>query len=136
MKTLHSFIVPALAAAALLLPAAAIAQQAPPAPNASASPAEQWQGREHHQRGMMRMFRSLNLSEQQQTRIQQIMQQYRQAHPEGSAPDPEARRQLRTQLMNVLTPQQQAQLKQHMEQMRMQREQEDGAPQPQSTPQA
>jgi Spy/CpxP family protein refolding chaperone len=86
---------------------------------------------------MMRMFRSLNLTQQQQSRIQQIVQQFRQSRPEGSRPDPQAREQMRSQIMNVLTPQQQAQLKQRMEQMRQERMQREGSePEPDSTPQA
>ncbi len=117
MKILRHYVIPAAAAAALLLPAAAFGQQAPavndPAPAATQQPSH---GRHHG--GYMRMFRGLNLSDQQKAQMKQIMQQYRQAHPRGSAPDPQARKQMRTQLMNVLTPQQQAQVQQRMQQMR------------------
>lgn len=139
MKSLRSLIVPAAAAAALIIPVAVFAQQAPPAPSTAASPGGQrWQGSGHrHGGGMMRMFRSLNLTQQQQSQIQQIVQQFRQSHPEGSQPDPQARQQMRTQIMNVLTPQQQAQLKQRMEQMRQEHMQhESSEPEPDSTPQA
>jgi Spy/CpxP family protein refolding chaperone len=122
-----------IGAAALALPIAACAQQAP----ASAPSQEQgaWQG--HHHRGMMGMLRNLNLTQQQQSQIRQIMQQFRQAHPEGSPPDRQAREQMRTQIMNVLTPQQQSQLKSEMQQMRQRRQDRDGGePQPESTPQA
>jgi Spy/CpxP family protein refolding chaperone len=138
VKSLRSFIVPAAAAVALIVPVAVFAQQAPPAPSGAASPgAQPWQGGHRHRGGMMRMFRSLNLSQQQQTQIQQIMQQFRQSHPEGSPPDRQAREQMRSQIMNVLTPEQQAQLKQRMEQMRQERMQREGSePEPDSTPQA
>jgi Spy/CpxP family protein refolding chaperone len=117
-------------AAALIVPAAVLAQQAPD-PSTSPAAGQQWQ-REHHGGGMMRMFRDLNLSDQQKTQIQQIMQQYRQAHPRGSAPDPQARKQMRDQIMNVLTPQQRTQLQQEMQRFRQEHEGEGGAP---ATPQ-
>jgi Spy/CpxP family protein refolding chaperone len=70
------------------------------------------QGERHHGGfGFMREMRSLNLSAQQQSQIQQLMAQYRQAHPHGSTPDPQARKDLRTKVMAVLTPAQQQQLK-------------------------
>lgn len=130
MKTLRNVIMPAAMAAALIVPAAVLAQQAPD-PSTSPAAGQQWQ-REHHGGGMMRMFRDLNLSDQQKTQIQQIMQQYRQAHPRGSAPDPQARKQMRDQIMNVLTPQQRTQLQQEMQRFRQEHEGEGGAP---ATPQ-
>lgn len=85
----------------------------------------------------MHMLRTLNLTQQQQTQIRSIVQQFRQAHPQGSAPDRQAREQMRAQIMNVLTPQQQAQLKSERQQMRQRhRDGEAGEPQPESTPQA
>jgi Spy/CpxP family protein refolding chaperone len=59
----------------------------------------------------MREMRSLNLSSQQQSQIQQLMAQYRQSHPRGTAPNPQARKDLRSKVMAVLTPAQQQQLK-------------------------
>jgi Spy/CpxP family protein refolding chaperone len=58
---------------------------------------------------------ALGLSEQQQTRIRQLMQQFHQTHPQGSADDPQARQALHQQILAILTPQQQAQWKQHMQ---------------------
>ena len=68
----------------------------------------------------MRAMRGLNLSTQQQSQIQQLVQQYRQTHPRGSTPDPQSRKDLRTKVMAVLTPAQQAQLKTQMEQRQSQ----------------
>ena len=94
----------------------------------------------------MRLLKGVNLSDQQKTQIQQIMQQYRQAHPQGSLTDPQARKQasqqLRAQLMNVLTPSQQAQVKQNMQQLREQRQQREQrgenepSPEPSESPEA
>jgi Spy/CpxP family protein refolding chaperone len=51
------------------------------------------------------------------------VQQYRQAHPRGSQPDPQARQQLQQQIMNILTPQQRQQAQANMEKMKQEREQ-------------
>lgn len=133
MKVLRNVLLPAAAAAALILPVGALAQQAPPA--TAAPGAQQWQGHRGGHRGFMRMFRDLNLSDQQKTQIQSIVQQYRQAHPRGSQPDPQARKQMRDQIMNVLTPQQRTQLQQKMQQMHERHDKEQGEPQTSSTPQ-
>lgn len=85
--------------------------------------------RGHH--GMMAAMRGVNLSDQQKAQIKQITDQYRQAHPEGSAPDPAARKAMRDQVMSVLTPDQQAQFKTNLEAMRAHRS---SNPQPQATP--
>ncbi len=138
MKTLRNFVLSSAAALALIAPAYALAQQAPPQQQVAPPPGQGWQG-SHRGHGFMGMFRRLNLSSAQQTQIQQIMQQYRAAHPRGSAPDPTARKQMRDRIMNVLTPQQRTQLQQQMQQMREQRmrdgDREPGPPAPQSTPQ-
>ena len=129
--SIRSIFISAALAGAIALPTAAFAQQAPPAPASSAHP---WGRQGHHHRGgFMHMFRSLNLSDQQKTQIRQIMQQFRQAHPAGSQPDPQARKQMRDQVMNVLTPQQRQQLQTEMQQ----RHERAGnrEPAPQSTPQ-
>lgn len=125
-------LIPAAFAAAVLIPAGAFAQQtADPAPAASAAPG-QWGGHRHHA-GFMRAMRGLNLTDQQKTQIKQLVQQFRQAHPRGSQPDPEARKQLRQQILGVLTPAQQAQLKTNMQHMRDQYR--NSPPQPQGSPQ-
>lgn len=60
----------------------------------------------------------LNLTQAQRTQIRQLMVQYRQAHPRGSAFDPQARQQLHQQILNVLTPEQRAQVQQRFTQSR------------------
>ena len=126
---LRSLIVPAVLAAALIAPAGAFAQQQTSQP-ANAPAAGQWEGHGHHHGGMMRMMRGLNLTDAQKAQLKQIHEQFRQSHPAtaGQRPDPQAMKQLRDQMMNVLTPQQRAKLQTEMQQRA-------GQPQPQSTPQ-
>lgn len=62
-------------------------------------------------RGMWRL-RSLNLSEEQRSQIRQLIGQYRQTHPEGTAADPQARAQLHQRILEVLTPEQRSELQQ------------------------
>jgi Spy/CpxP family protein refolding chaperone len=119
-------------ATALAVPVAGFAQGQPsPAPLGQSG-----QGQRHHGGfGFMRAMRGLNLSAQQQSQIQQLVQQYRQAHPKGSTPDPQSRKDLRTKVMAVLTPAQQAQLKTQMEQRKAQFGRERGnRPQPSPSP--
>ena len=61
---------------------------------------------------MMQRFAALNLSDQQKTQIQNLIAQFRQAHPQGSPRDPQAMQTLRSQINAVLTPAQQQQLQQ------------------------
>jgi Spy/CpxP family protein refolding chaperone len=68
-----------------------------------------WGSRAHFE--FERMMSGLNLSDRQRAQIHQLVQQYRQAHPRGSVPDLKARRELHQQILAVLTPQQQAKLK-------------------------
>jgi Spy/CpxP family protein refolding chaperone len=119
-----------LLAAVVGLSTVAGAQQAPP-PAAHAGHAGA------HGHGMMRALHGVNLSDDQRSQIQSLMQSYRQSHPKGSAPDPQARKALRQQIMGVLTPDQQSQVKANLQQMRAERrQQEQGpAPQPQTQPQ-
>ncbi len=108
MFSFRSLLVPAALATALAVPAIGFAQTQPSA----AQLQQPVQGQRHRGGfGFMREMRSLNLSTQQQSQIKQLMQQYRQAHPRGSAQDPQARKDLRTKIMAVLTPAQQVQLK-------------------------
>ncbi len=114
-------------AASLALPAVAQDQQPPGAPA---------QSQQHGDR-MMRRFENLNLNDQQKSQIQSLMQSYRQTHPKGSAPDPDARKQLREQIDAVLTPDQRAQMKADMEKYRSQHQRNamtNGAPAPAPTP--
>jgi hypothetical protein len=106
-------------AAALALPLGVCAQQSQPPPAAQSyghrtpSPAKL-------QHRWMKRLSKLNLSGDQQQRIQSILGQYSQAHPEGSPADRNANRELRRQLMGVLTSDQ---LNQYHDAMRARREQ-------------
>lgn len=140
MKSLRSLLLPAVLGAALIVPVAVVAQQADQAQAPAAQSRGQWQGHRGGRHGFMGMLRGVNLSDGQKTQIQQIVQQFRQSHPRDAQTDPQARRQafeqLRQQVMNVLTPQQRAQVQQNMQQMRQEREQRgdgdgDAAPAPQ-----
>jgi Spy/CpxP family protein refolding chaperone len=116
-------------AVALAMPLAVGAQQGqPPAAQAAGTPS---QARIQHR--WMRRFANLNLSGDQQQRIQSIINDYSRAHPEGSPRDRQANRELRRQLMGVLTSDQQNQFRQQMRarraQMQQRREQmEQGSP--------
>jgi Spy/CpxP family protein refolding chaperone len=99
-------------ATALAVPAIGFAQ-VQPAPGQ----AQQETGSQRHGGGF-RFLKDLNLTQQQQAQIDQIRQQYRQAHPKGSARDPQAMKDMRDKMMAVLTPAQQAQLKTDMQKRR------------------
>ena len=90
----------------------------------------------HHGHGFMRMLHGVNLSDQQKAQIKTLITSYHQAHPQGSQPDPQARKALHDQIMAVLTPSQQAQVKANIERMRDHRERHDtnATPLPQATP--
>lgn len=124
---LQATVLAGLIAAGLALPAVAQDQQPPAAPAQS-----QQQGDR-----MMRRFSDLNLSDQQKSQIQTLLQNYRQAHPRGSAPDPNARKQLRDQINGILTPDQQAKLKADEAQFRAQHQRNETTnvpPAPTATP--
>jgi hypothetical protein len=59
-------------------------------------------------------MRHLNLSNDQQQRIQSIIHEYSQSHPEGSPRGHGAMRELRQQVMGALTPDQQNEFRQQM----------------------
>lgn len=117
-------------AAALAMPLGASAQQdqqypgTPQGQTGAPSPARL-------QHRWMKRLSHLNLSNDQQQRIQSMIDQYSQAHPEGSASDPNAKRELRRQIMGVLTSDQQNQLQQELRAHRaaMQQRQSQGPPQ-------
>lgn len=111
MKSLRTLLMPAGLVAVLAFPAGALAQTAPPpASGAAAQP-----GARTHHRGFMHAMQGLNLSADQQSRLKALMTQYRAAHPKGSEPDAQARQTLHQQMMDVLTPAQQAQFKSNMQ---------------------
>jgi len=62
----------------------------------------------------MKRLERLNLSGDQQQHIQSLIDQYSQAHPEGSPRQPGSGRELRRQIMGVLTSDQQNQLRAQM----------------------
>lgn len=111
MIRLQNVLLTAAFAAALAVPVAGSAQSQPANTTATGQTAR-------HRGGMMRVMRDLNLSAAQQAQIRQIQTQFRQAHPRGSAPDPQARKQMRSQIMNVLTPQQRQQLRANIRRFR------------------
>lgn len=113
MKHLHASLLLALAAIALgagVAPSAANAQESAPPPRASAR---------HRHPGLLRTIRRLGVSHTQMTQMREILRQFRQAHPKGSAPDPAARKLMRKQLLAVLTPAQRAQLRSELRARRM-----------------
>ncbi len=116
-------------ALALGLPIIGSAQQTPATQAPATAPSGEYH---HHGGGWMRMTQNLNLTPQQKTQIQQIMDQYHQQHPRGSEPDQASRQALHQQIMNVLTPAQQAQLKKNMEQMHKMHS--GGEPEPTASP--
>ena len=58
------------------------------------------------------MAKQLDLTQQQQAQIKTLIDNYKQAHPEGSQQDPAARKQLHEQIDAVLTPAQRTKLEQ------------------------
>lgn len=128
---LSPFLLSGALAVAIGLPIVGCAQQAPAQSQPGAS-----QGAYGHHHGGMRWMQGLNLSDQQKQQIQTLMQQYRQAHPRGSQPDPQARQQLQQQIMNVLTPAQRTQAQANMEKMKQERQEreENGTPAPTPSP--
>jgi len=109
-------------AAALAVPLGASAQQNQQSPGVHSqnrsTPSEA-----HMQHRWAKRLGRLNLSGDQQQRVQALINQYSQTHPEGSPRDPAATRALRHQLMGVLTPDQQNQLHQQMRAQRAQMQQ-------------
>jgi Spy/CpxP family protein refolding chaperone len=98
----------------MLVAAPAIAQtQPPPAP-----PCGTVQGQPAPHGGYVRILRSLNLTADQNQRIQAIIDRYRQIHPPGGARDPDAMRALRQQVMQILTPAQRQRLQAQIQQLR------------------
>lgn len=127
MKT-HLLAVSALAAV-LALPLGAAAQQ-DQAPAAHAQGRTTTPSQTQIQNQWARRFGQLNLSGDQQQRIQSLINQYSQAHPEGSARDRGASRELRHQIMGVLSDDQRNQYHQEMRARREQTRQRQGQMQP------
>jgi len=109
--SISRIVLSAALALAVAVPVGVVAQT-PPSPPTSPAP----------HRGMYAgALRGITLSDQQRAQIQALMAQYRQAHPRGSQPDPQARRQLVQSVLNVLTPAQRAQYNANIAQLRSQR---------------
>jgi Spy/CpxP family protein refolding chaperone len=108
MNSCKSLVLVALCAILLGAPALALAN---PWQGASASSGE-------HRGRWASMFSKLDLTPQQEDQIKSLIEAYRQAHPQGSQPDPAARKQLQEQIFAVLTPDQRAQLEQEEQQWR------------------
>ena len=107
MNTIRTFLTIGAVVAALAMPVATLAQNAPPDQPGTAGP--------RYGGGAMRALDNLNLTPDQRQKIDALMAQYRQAHPRGSTPDPAARKALRDQIFSILTPAQQAQLRANMQ---------------------
>ena len=131
-----------LTAAFLLLtgaPSYAQSQQAPPPPQSAPNGQPGQAGQPHHGTPyMMRALQQMNLSDAQRSQIKSMVQSYRQQNPQGT--DPQTRKanakQLRSNILGVLSPDQQAQLKSNIKAMRQQHMQQmqqgagQGAPPP------
>jgi hypothetical protein len=128
-------------AAALATPLGASAQQQPPQQYQTPAHAGQTTtpSQAQIQRHWAKRFGNLNLSSDQQQHIQSLINQYAQSHPAGSPRDPGASRDLRHQIMGVLSDDQRNQYHQQMQarraQMRGQGDQMQQGPGPQGGPQ-
>jgi Spy/CpxP family protein refolding chaperone len=100
------------------LPVAASAQVVPaPPPNGASAQA----GHAHRVSPYMRALRSLNLSDSQKSQIRSIMQSYRQKNKGIDQTTRRANmRQMRSDISNVLTPDQRTALAQNLRRMRSQ----------------
>jgi len=96
-------------AAALAMPIGVYAQQS--GAQATRSQSQNMPSEGHLQQHWAHRMRSLNLSNDQQQRIQSIIHQYSQSHPEGSPRGHGAMRELRRQVMGTLTSDQQNQFR-------------------------
>lgn len=98
-------------AVALAMPLGAYAQQSQPQ-GVRAQHTTPSQAKLQHR--WMKRLGNLNLSSDQQQRIQSMIGQYSQAHPQGSPGDREASRDLRRQILSVLSSDQQNQYREQM----------------------
>jgi hypothetical protein len=155
MKPIQLLIAGALAAS-LGMPATALAQQSPQpynqqqqqqppqqqqAPGAAAPRNLTTPSVYRLQAQFARMFQSLGITGQQQTQITSLINTFAQSHPEGSPRDRKGMKELRDQILSLLTPQQQSQFEQaraalqaQKAQQRQQRQQQQGQA-PQQPPQ-
>lgn len=117
MRAMKLFALAALAAA-LSFPIAVSAQQAPPQPAVQQAPAGTQQATPKVYKRWSRLLNGVNLSNQQHEQIQNLLDQYAQAHPAGSQRVHGAARQLHDQIFGILTQQQQTQVQQNIAQNR------------------
>ena len=122
MGAMKLFALAALAAA-LSLPIAVGAQQAAPQPATQQAPAGAQQATPKVYRRWSRLLNGVNLSNQQHNQIQNLLDQYAQAHPAGSQRVRGAARQLHDQIFGILTQQQQTQVQQNVQQVRAEHQQ-------------
>jgi Spy/CpxP family protein refolding chaperone len=119
-----TFLATGALAVALAMPLGAYAQQTQPPGATAQRTTTPSQAKLQH--GWMKRLGNLNLSGDQQQRIQSMINQYSQAHPEGSPRDREAGRELRRQILSVLNSDQQNQYHQQMRARREQMQQRQG----------
>ena len=117
--------------AAIAIPVAASAQQAS-YPGQYPQQGGYQQGGPYQQQGTprvyahwMRVLQNVNLSQLQQQQIQGMIQQYISSHPQGSPPDYRGKQELRQQILGVLTPDQQMQVRQQLHAIRVQQLQQE-----------
>ena len=133
MKT--TFLATGALAVALAMPLGAYAQQSQPQGVTAQRTTTPSQAKLQH--GWMKRLGNLNLSGDQQQRVQSMINQYSQAHPQGSPRDRQASRELRRQILSVLNGDQltqyHAQMRARAEQMQQRRGQmqQQGNQQPQ-----
>ncbi|MBV8171621.1 MAG: hypothetical protein JO219_06800 [Candidatus Eremiobacteraeota bacterium] len=130
MKPVKTYLVAALCTLALAAPAFAFADSISDSNANPGTTSTQPAGSGQHRHGMGAMLKSLDLSPQQQEQIKTLIANYKQAHPEGSQPDPAAREQLHQQILNVLTPDQRTKLEQERAQWKQHHVQQGPIPSP------
>jgi hypothetical protein len=133
---LTPFLIAGALAASLALPLTASAQQAPQPPYYPPQQQQQQPGAPMQRpqqttpgpytlaAQFARMFANLGITGQQQAQITTLINQYSQTHPEGSPRDRKGMKDLRSEILSILTPQQQAQYEQERAQMQAQRAQQ------------
>ena len=118
-----TFLAAGALAVALAMPLGAYAQQSQPQ-GVSAQRTTPSQAKLQHR--WMKRLGKLNLSGDQQQRIQSMIDQYSQAHPQGSPRDRNASRDLRRQILGVLNSDQQTQYQAQMRAQHAQMQQRHG----------
>ncbi|MDQ2992051.1 MAG: hypothetical protein M3R30_04430 [Candidatus Eremiobacteraeota bacterium] len=123
---------PILAGAALFalaLPITAAAQTTPGAPASTTA-----HGHHAHVGLNGHALKGIALSDAQKQQFAQLRTAYRTAHPKGSTPDPTARKALRDQMLNILTPDQRTQYDANVKTMRESRKHQENPGGPFASP--